>query len=188
MKTLFISLVALAIGLIAGIVYMEYKNATPAAASAETPPPPAASRASPPPIDDFDPSTEMRRMQQEMNRMFNQSLQQFQSNEPALNAPGYSLSLDVREFPDRFEVHASLPDAKASDINVKLDNDRTLTVEVSNQAKNTTHTTSRQSTTNTTSEEWGQYSQTIQLPSAVQVNKMKTEHKDHELVIILPKA
>jgi HSP20 family molecular chaperone IbpA len=87
-------------------------------------------------------------------------------------APGYSLSLDLHEFSDHFEVHATLPDAKTSDIHVKLNDDQTLRVEVGNQ----------------TAGEWENYTQTIQLPSAVQADKMKIDHTENELVIVLPKA
>jgi hypothetical protein len=60
----------------------------------------------------------------------------------------------------------------------------TLSVEVSNKAA----ANSQQGSASTTAQEWGQYKQTIQLPSAVQASQMKVDHKDHELVIILPKA
>jgi HSP20 family molecular chaperone IbpA len=140
-----------------------------------------------PNANESDPFTEMRRMQEQMDQMMNQSIQRFR-NDPKFNGfvdpPGYSLSLDLREFKDRFEVHATLPDAKASDINVKLEDDHTLSVEVSNKAA----ANSRQGSASTTTQEWGQYKQTIQLPSAVQASQMKVDHRDHELVIILPKA
>ena len=198
MKTFVLSLAALAIGLLAGIAFMQYKTRLVAAAApAASVPPSAVPRAALPPDANFpalgqwDPFAEMRRMQQEMDRAFNNSIAQLH-RQPPFNAfpdaPGYSLSLDVREFKDRFEVHAALPDAKANDIHVKLDDDRTLTVEVGNKAENSTNQTGPQGSTATTAEEWGDYSQTIQLPSPVEASRMKTEHKDHELVIILPKA
>ena len=193
MKTLIISLLTLAVGLLAGIAFMQYK-ASPRSAPVVSAS--AVSHAAQPPgnlpdINQWDPFTEMRRMQQEMDRAFNDSIAQLHQQPPFNafpDAPGYSLSLDVREFKDRFEVHAALPDAKASDVNVKLDNDRTLTVEVSHQANAAANSASSQGPNSAMSEEWGQYSQTVRLPSPVQVNKMRTVHKGHELVIILPKA
>ncbi|HZP60428.1 MAG TPA: Hsp20/alpha crystallin family protein [Opitutaceae bacterium] len=191
MKTFVISLVTLVIGLSAGIAFMVYRDQSAEAdhsAPSSSPPHPApAFSGGPPATTQWNPFTEMRRMQQEMDRAFNDSVAQLRQQPPFNafpDAPGYSLSLDVREFKDRFEVRAALPDAKASDVNVKLDNDRTLTVEVSNR-----HSSSGQSGSNSaTSEEWGQYSQTIELPAAVQAAKMKTEHRGHELVIVLPKV
>jgi HSP20 family molecular chaperone IbpA len=159
---------------------VESSDYTPAA-------PVAAPNPTLPNANELDPFTEMRRMQEQMDQMMNQSIQRFR-NDPKFNGfvdpPGYSLSLDLREFKDRFEVHAALPDAKTSDINVKLEDDHTLSVEVSNKAA----AKSQQGATSATSQEWGQYKQTIQLPAAVQASKMKVDHENHELIIILPKA
>jgi HSP20 family molecular chaperone IbpA len=190
MKTLFISLATLAIGLLVGLFIAKHVSwhAEVVESSAHAP---AALVAAPDPAlpdaNALDPFTEMRRMQEQMDQMMNQSIQRFR-NDPKFNGfvdpPGYSLSLDLREFKDRFEVHATLPDARASDINVKLEDDHTLSVEVGNQAA----ANRQQGSASATIQEWGQYKQTIQLPSAVQASKMKVDHKDHELVIILPKA
>jgi HSP20 family molecular chaperone IbpA len=189
MKTLLISLAALVIGLFVGIAFAKHWgwHTESVDLSADIPASPADPQAALPAANDWDPFTEMRQMQEQMNRAINQSIERFR-NEPKFNRftgiPGYSLSLDVREFKDRFEVHAALPDAKASDVNVKLEDDRTLRVEVSNK----TTGNSQQGSASTTTESWGRYAQTIQLPSAVQDPKMKVEHNDHELLIILPKA
>jgi HSP20 family molecular chaperone IbpA len=189
MKTLFISLATLALGLLVGLYIAKHVSwhAEFAESSATAPASPAAPDPALPNANASDPFTEMRRMQEQMDQMMNQSIQQFH-NDPKFNGfvdpPGYSLSLDLREFKDRFEVHAALPDAKASDINVKLEDDHTLSVEVSHKAA----ANSQQGSASATTQEWGQYKQTIQLPSAVQTSQMKVDQKDHELVIILPKA
>jgi HSP20 family molecular chaperone IbpA len=190
MRTLLISLATLAVGLLVGLFMAKHASwhAEFVESSAHAPAAPvAAPDPALPNANELDPFTEMRRMQEQMDQMMNQSIQQFR-HDPRFNGfvepPGYSLSLDLREFKDRFEVHAALPDAKASDINVKLDDDHTLSVEVSNKAA----ANSQQGTASGTTQEWGQYKQTIELPSAVQVSKMKVDHKDHELIIILPKA
>jgi HSP20 family molecular chaperone IbpA len=190
MKTLLISFTTLAIGLLVGLFVAKHISwhAEVVESSANTP---ASQAAAPDPAlpnaNDWDPFTEMRRMQEQMNQMMNQSIARFRSD-PKLSGfadiPGYSLSLDLREFNDRFEVHAALPDAKASDINVKVEDDHTLSVEVSNKVT----ANSQQGSTSATTQEWGQYKQTIQLPSGVQASKMKVDHRDHELVIILPRA
>ena len=190
MKTLFISLATLVIGLLLGIAIVNYRywhDGVVASPSNATAAPPATPSQALPDANEWDPFTEMRRLQEQMNQMMNQSSEglhnAFPFNGPT-HAPGYSLSLDLREFKDRFEVHAALPDAKASDINVKLEDDRTLSVEVGNK----TMDHAQQGSASTTTEEWGKYTQTIQLPSAVQTNGMKVDHKDHELIVILPKA
>jgi HSP20 family molecular chaperone IbpA len=190
MKTLLISLATLALGLLVGLYIAKHVSwhAEFAESSANIPASPAAAPGPTlPNVTASDPFTEMRRMQEQMDQLMNQSIQQFR-NDPKFSGfvdpPGYSLSLDLREFNDRFEVHAALPDAKASDINVKLEDDHTLSVEVSHKAS----ANSQQGSASAATQEWGQYKQTIQLPSAVQASRMKVNHKDHELVIILPKA
>jgi HSP20 family molecular chaperone IbpA len=108
--------------------------------------------------------------------------------EPRLNFfkenPGYSFSLNVQDLKDRFEVRAFLPNAKASDVNVSLQNNQTLKVEVSN--KNTE--TSNQTNNVASVTEWGQYEQTIQLPAPVKADQLKIDRQGHELLITLPKA
>jgi HSP20 family molecular chaperone IbpA len=189
MKTLFIGLATLALGLLLGLYIAKHVSwhAEFVESSATAPASPAALNPALPNANASDPFTEMRRMQEQMDQMMNQSIQRFR-NDPKFNGfvdpPGYSLSLDLREFKDRFEVHAALPDAKASDINVKLEDDHTLSVEVSHKAA----ANRQQGSASATTQEWGQYKQTIQLPSAVQTSQMKVDQKDHELVITLPKT
>lgn len=141
-------------------------------------------------VNTWNPFQQMRQMQSQMDRMFNQMTRQFQS-EPGFNSfadiPGYSLSLDVRDMKDHYEVHAYLPDAKASNVHVTLKNNQTLKVEVNSQ-----HTVNSNSTTSNTNAltnvaEWGQYEQTVQLPTPVKAGQMKIKRNGHELIITIPK-
>jgi len=136
--------------------------------------------------DAWDPFREMRDLQAEMDQMFQRSISRFQLSplmDPFKNDTGYSLSLDVRELKDRYEVRAYLPDAKATDANVKLDGNR-LQVEVTNRP-----TASQQDTNSVVqTEEWGHYTQVVELAGKLNGNQMKVEHKNHELLITIPKA
>lgn len=140
----------------------------------------------PPNSNDWDPFREMRQMQQQMDQMFAQSIARFHM-EPQLNGfpddAGYSLSLDVRDLKDRYEVHALLPDAKAADTKVKLEGNQ-LRVTVAN------HETAALSNTNGASNatEWGQYEQVVTLAGDLKADQMKVEHKNHELLITIPKG
>jgi len=136
--------------------------------------------------DAWDPFREMRDLQAEMDQMFQRSISRFQLSplmDPFKNDTGYSLSLDVRELKDRYEVRAYLPDAKATDANVKLDGNR-LQVEVTNRP------TANQQNTNSMVqiEAWGHYTQVVELAGKLNSNQMKVEHKNHELLITIPKA
>lgn len=135
----------------------------------------------------WDPFQEIHDMQLRMDRMFNQMDTRFHS-EPQFSGiaenPSYSLSLNMQDLKNRYEVSAFLPDAKVSNVNVKLENNRTLKVDVSNQQ---TQTSDKKDLATNVSE-WGQYEQVIQLPTPVKADEMKITRKEHELLITLPKA
>ncbi len=140
----------------------------------------------PDPFANWDPFREMRNMQAEMDEMFRRSIARFHMN-PQMDIfkddAGYSLSLDVRELKDRYEVRAFLPDAKASDTKVNLEGNR-LEVEVTHR-----QTEKQQNTNNVaTTTEWGRYTQMVQLAGNLKRDQMKVERKEHELLITIPKA
>jgi HSP20 family molecular chaperone IbpA len=138
------------------------------------------------PTDPWDPFREMRSLQAEMNEMFRQSIARFHSS-PLMNPfgddAGYSFSLDVRELKDRYEVKAFLPDAKASEANVKLEGNR-LEVSVTHRQPGDPGSTNAPSL----GTEWGRYTQVVELAGNLKSEKMKVQQKDHELVIIIPKV
>ena len=138
------------------------------------------------PTDPWDPFREMRSLQAEMNEMFRQSIARFHAS-PSMNPfgddAGYSLSLDVRDLKDRYEVKAFLPDAKASEANVKLEGNR-LEVTVTHRQPGDAGSTNAPSV----GTEWGRYTQVVELAGNLRSEKMKVEQKDHELVITIPKA
>jgi HSP20 family molecular chaperone IbpA len=137
------------------------------------------------PFENWDPFREMRSLQAEMDEMFRRSIARFRQS-PRMDIftddAGYSLSLDVRELKDRYEVRAFLPDAKAADAKVNLQGNR-LEVEV-------THRQTAKGNKNEpdTVTEWGRYTQSVELAGNLKSDQMKVEHKEHELLITIPKA
>lgn len=135
---------------------------------------------------DWDPFREMRNMQAEMDEMIQRSIGRFRMN-PRMDIfkdeAGYSLSLDVCELEDRYEVRAPLPDTKAADAKVKLEGNR-LEVEVTQRQMNNPQNTNSISNTG----EWGHYIQVVELAGDLKNSQMKIDRKDHELVITIPKA
>jgi HSP20 family molecular chaperone IbpA len=137
--------------------------------------------------EEWNPFQQIRDMQAQTDRMFNRMNEQFQDAagfHGFTDIPGYSLSLDVRDLKNRYEVHAYLPDAKASDVHVSLENSQTLKVEVDRQHDQ------KSSMTNMASNvvELGQYIQEVQLPTPVKADQMKITRSGHDLVITIPKA
>jgi HSP20 family molecular chaperone IbpA len=137
--------------------------------------------------DDWDPFRQMESMQEEIDRAIHRATEHFQMGPSAtLFRPdlGYSSSFDLRDRKDHFEVRAYLPDAEASDVNVKIDNDRTLRVTVGHRKQEAKKSDQGQSTVT----ELGQYEQVITLPEPVKSAEMKVDRKSHDVVITIPKA
>ena len=137
--------------------------------------------------DQWDPFREMERMQQEIDGAIRNATEQFRLGPSAtMFRPdaGYSSQFDLRDRKDHYELRAYLPDAEASDVNVKIDNDKTLRISVVHKKQET----KKESTLEASLTELGQYEQIITLPEAVRSPEMKIEHKDHEVIVTIPKA
>ena len=135
----------------------------------------------------WDPFRRMEQMQEEIDRAIRRATEQFALT-PGATAfrpdAGYSSSFDLRDRKDHFELRAYLPDVNASDVNVKVDNDRTLHVSVSHKKQ--------ESKKNGAGEEsvieLGQYEQVITLPESVRAKDMRVQRNGHEVIITIPKA
>ena len=134
----------------------------------------------------WDPFQEIQRMQAQMDQSFNDMFEQFRMQPQFIQPlnPNYSSSINVEDLKDRYVVRAYLPDAKASDVHVTLNDGRTLKVEVNSRQSE------KSSQTNSVSQvsEWGQYEQTVQLPTPVNPNQMTVKHDGHDLIITIPKT
>jgi HSP20 family molecular chaperone IbpA len=189
-NTVIIGCVTLLIGLVLGAAAAETGSMPSLAPKAH--PPSQASATTPSNLkaggpDTWNPFQDMRNMQAQIDQSFDKMMERFHTD-PQFSGlkdyPGYSLSLDVRDLKDRYEVQADLPDAKASDVHVNLKNGQTLNVEVSRK----TAETSDQKNAGTSLLELSQYDQTIQLPTPVKADQMKIQREGHELIITIPKA
>jgi HSP20 family molecular chaperone IbpA len=129
----------------------------------------------------------MERLQEEIDRAIRNATEQFSSG-PGAGAfradAGYSSSFDLRDRNDHFELRAYLPDLDAADVNVKIDNDRTLHISA-NQKKQEVKKNSAGEESVT---ELGQFEQLVTLPEPVRGNDMKVERNGHEVIINIPKA
>jgi len=197
-KPMVVGLAMLILGLLMGVAVEKYSQKSPAQVRVAQAADPATGSSvvaaqkqkAPDPFDhnffdSWDPFREMRILQAEMDEMFRRSITRFRQS-PRMNIftddAGYSLSLDVRDLKDRYEVRAFLPDAKAADAKVNLQGNR-LGVEV-------THRQTAKGNKNEpdTVTEWGRYTQTVDLAGDLKSDQMKVEHKDHELLVTIPKV
>ena len=137
--------------------------------------------------DAWDPFREMERMHAEIDRAIRNATAQFQFGPGASvfrRDSGYSSQLDVRDRKDHFELRAYLPDAEASDVNVKIDNDRIVQVSVGHRKQEVQKDNAGEAKVM----EFGQYEQAVTLPEAVRSADMKVERNGHEVIITVPKG
>lgn len=197
-KPMVVGGIALAVGILLGVAAEKYGAgllpATRSISSASVSTSSTTKALPRPPSDPFDkddseswdPFREMRTLQTEMDEMFRRSVARFRMS-PQLDIfhddAGYSLSLDVRELKDRFEVRAYLPDIKASEAKVKLDGNR-LEVEVTHREMEKREGTNAPGAATA----WGRHTQVVELAGKLKADQMKVDHKEHELLITIPKA
>lgn len=134
----------------------------------------------------WDPIQQMGRMQAEIDQIFQRSFADFRQNAGitvATTKPGYSLSMDVRDLKNKYQVRAFLPDTKPSDVKVNLTGDD-LKVDVAN--KTSEKPTVKNGETAMT--EWGNYEEIVRLAGPLKAAQMTVQHLPHELVISVPKA
>ena len=137
--------------------------------------------------DEWDPFRHMEQMQEEINRAIRDMTEQLKLSPGATvfrPDAGYSSSFDLHDRNDHYELRAYLPDVKSSDVNVRVDNERTLHVNVTQRKEQKKDTASGSASVT----ELGQYEQVITLPEAVKSSDMKVDRRDHEIVITIPKA
>lgn len=137
--------------------------------------------------DDWDPFRQMQEMQEEIDRSIRRATERFQLGPSAsLFRPdaGYSSSFDLRDKNDHFELRAYLPDVEASDVSVKIDDDRVLHVSVAQKKQETKKENGSESHVTAL----GHYEQVVTLPEPVKGSDMKIERNGHEVIITIPKA
>ena len=137
--------------------------------------------------DDWDPVRQMERMQEEIDRAIHDATEQFRLGRGATvfrPDAGYSSSFNLRDRKDHYELRAYLPDVNASDVNVRVDNDRTLHVRVTQRKQQKKDTTSGSESFT----ELGEYEQVVTLGEPVKSSEMRIDRSGHEIVITIPKA
>jgi len=128
---------------------------------------------------------QMQKMQEEMDRVFNDSFQAFRQ-EPGLKGffdePRFGSSIDTQEENGNYIVKAYLPDRDMQNVSVTVINGDTLKIEAKAQETKKDGTSGPHIINET------EYSQMVTLPGPVDAGKMKVDKKKGMLVITLPKA
>ena len=185
-------IIGLALGLGVGVwgvrsSYASGVSASSASSATASPPKNDTAEASPAGTEEWDPFRRLEQMQTEIDRAIRHTTEQFElGNSTSTFRPdaGYSSQFDLRDRKDHFELRAYLPDAEASDVNVKVDNDRVLHVSVDHRKQEMKKDSAHEARMT----ELGRYEQVVTLPEAVRSNEMKIERNGHEVIITIPKA
>jgi len=137
--------------------------------------------------DSWDPLQEMQQMQDRMNQIFGDSLGRFGRSSRFGDLPSsnrFSPNIDVKEEDDRFVIHADLPGAQTSNIEVKLEG-QTLTITGTTDQKQ--EDTDDQGQVLRRERRSGRFSRTITLPSPVKNEGMEDHIHNGVLEITIPK-
>jgi len=136
---------------------------------------------------DWNPMKEMKRMQDEMNKVFADLGSGFTSSPGFGHINGSSFNesprVAINEDKDKVTVTADIPGADKSNINVSLTDDQltiSATTQNSKADKSSNHSSSHQYI--------GKFEQSVTLPAPVLAAKMKTDYKDGVLTVTIPKA
>jgi len=137
--------------------------------------------------DKWNPFDEMRRMREEIDRMFRDAFGRFQASPrfgDLFQDFSFSPNMDLREEKDRYIVRFDLPGMDKAKIDVKLE-DRTLTVSGAREEK----IEKREGGKILRRERrMGRFERSITLPGPVKAEGMKAEYKNGVLIVTIPKA
>jgi HSP20 family molecular chaperone IbpA len=136
----------------------------------------------------WDPFLEMQQMQDAMNSMFDHSFGRF-DHSPRFGSlarkHAFSPRIDVSEKSDRFVVRVDLPGVKEPSVNVAVDDDRIL--KISGAREEDVEKSDDKGHVVRQERRLGKFERTITLPAPVDAGKMKVDHTEGVLTIVLPK-
>lgn len=130
----------------------------------------------------FDPTDEFNYLQEQINRMFNESMRLSPGSTSALNADNWGPSVDIHENPESYEIEADLPGMKKEDINIDLQgNVLTLSGERKHESESSAGDEVR------IERRYGRFLRSFTLPQNVDPESIKANYQNGVLKLVLPK-
>jgi HSP20 family protein len=130
----------------------------------------------------WNPFHDMERIQNEMNRLFDTSLVNWEDRDTGLLERAWNPAIDVYDSKDSIIVKADIPGMKKDEIDVSVHND-TLIIrgekKHQNQSKDKNHVR--------TERYYGSFNRAIRLPSDVETSRVEAFYKNGVLELLLPK-
>jgi HSP20 family protein len=137
--------------------------------------------------DNWDPFAEMQRMQEHMNRMFNDAFGHFDSSPKyrgLAREPAFSPEIDVREEPNRFIIRIDVPGVDQGSLDVKVDGQR---VTISGNRERVVDNTDKSGRMTRSERRYGRFARTIELSEPVDATRMEGKSEQGVFTVILPK-
>jgi HSP20 family protein len=136
----------------------------------------------------WDPFAEMQRMQEDMDRIFDNAFRQFRQS-PRFGGlarePAFSPRIDVTEEDDRFIVRLDLPGVDEGSVNVDVDGNK---VRISGKRESVSGGPDKSGAMMRSERRVGEFARTIELPEPVDATKMEAKQEQGVFTIVLPKA
>ena len=132
----------------------------------------------------WDPFSEMERMQEEMDRMFQHSFSRRGSGGPGMfsNNMSFDADVDLKETKEGYEITFDLKGLDEEKFDIQI-NEHSITV----KGEHNSEETEERSNQYFQSKSYGSFMKTIPLPVDADTSKVKTEKQGDQLVIQLPK-
>ena len=127
----------------------------------------------------WNPFGEIRRIQEEMNRLFDTT---FAAEEGELSATGWLPAVDIEETPDSLRVIAELPGIRKEDINVEYENGL-LTI----RGERRREEEKREKNFHRVERSFGTFMRSFRLPATVDAEKIVASYEDGVLRLEMPK-
>ena len=141
----------------------------------------------------FDPNTwnpfaEMQRMQGHIDQLFHNSFDRFGKSQrfsDLVQDPEFSPKVDVQEDGNKFVIEVDLPGVDAGNVDVKVDG---RDVTISGKRDNSVAKKDKDGHVVQQERRIGTFARTIELPEAVNADKMTAKNDNGVFTIVLPKA
>lgn len=131
----------------------------------------------------WDPFHDLVRIQERMNRLFEDSMRRPGPENEGLATGTWSPSVDIYETPEHIVLLADLPGVERSDIEIRVENN-TLTLRGERRMTKDV----QQESYHRVERAYGVFSRSFSLPATVDQDNIKAEHKNGILEVHLPKT
>ncbi len=129
-----------------------------------------------------DPFSELEALQREMNRLFDLSYSGKSGQDTSLLAGNWSPAIDVYDSKDNLLVKAEIPGLSKDEIHVSIQDDQLVIQGEKKQDQEV-----KEENFYKTERFYGSFYRSVQLPSAIEADKVNAKYEDGVLSLTLPK-